>query len=165
MYFSVKKKRKKEKVSFMVSLPHHFNPVMGHEILHFPSLFQSIFTLLCCALPVSHWHTNTRLKRMWSSCKKTRVEWPFFMLIPTERARIYARTEGRGFVQIDQRDICKHTNPFLLFCLCAPHHHHHPGLPLLPLLSVNRSLSLLWRDTPTGSSFQFYDVKKEKLIV
>lgn len=120
MYFSVKKKRKKEKVSFMVSLPHHFNPVMGREILHFPSLFQSIFTLLCCALPVSHWHTNTRLKRMWSSCKKTRVEWPFFMLIPTERARIYARTEGRGFVQIDQRDICKHTNPFLLFCLCAP---------------------------------------------
>lgn len=87
------------------------------------------------------------------------------MLIPTERARIYARTEGRGFVQIDQRDICKHTNPFLLFCLCAPHHHHHPGLPLLPLLSVNRSLSLLWRDTPTGSSFQFYDVKKGKLIV
>lgn len=120
MYFSVKKKRKKEKVSFMVSLPHHFNPVMGREILHFPSLFQSIFTLLCCALPVSHWHTNTRLKRMWSSCKKTRVEWPFFMLIPTERARIYARTEGRGFVQIDQRTFANTQTHFCCFACAHP---------------------------------------------
>lgn len=42
------------------------------------------------------------------------------MLIPTERARIYARTEGRGFVQIDQRDICKHTNPFPVLPVRTP---------------------------------------------
>lgn len=122
-------------------------------MFHFPPFCIPINSGRTPPPPVSHWHTNTQVKRMWSAAAETEVQWPFCMQISIFVlcwVNVKDKTQTCLYVCMENtmcvwkiQCVCVRVYVCVLSSL----------LPLLPLLGVNQSFYYLIRhDTPTVES-------------
>lgn len=111
----------------------------SEEVFHFPPSCIPINSGCTPPLPVSHWHTNTQVKRLWSAAERTVT----FLHVNRHFCPLLHQTKGQNKILVCVRKI--HS---VCECVCVL----SSGLPLLPLYCQSELLLFDYTDTPTVES-------------